>query len=320
MEIVAVDIGGTNARFALAWAEPGKVSLLGEPVKLSTSAFEGLADAWAEFRRRAGRPLPRHASLALATQIGGDELRLTNNSWVIRVPELRRQLQLDSFRLVNDLEAIAYAVGQADAADLLHVAGPSGQWPVNGVTTVIGPGTGLGVAQLVCNGDAQTVLATEGGHVGFAPVDEFEFELLRRLRQQLERVSTERVVSGPGLTAIYEALAAARGVQVAPLPNAELWTLALGGGDALAAEALQRFCLCFGSVAGDVALVQGAGAVVIGGGIGQRLQPVLAASGFHDRFVAKGRFRGLMQRLPVKLILHPEPGLFGAAAAYATNR
>jgi glucokinase len=319
MEVVAVDIGGTNARFALAWAEPGNVQLRSEPVKLSTSAFDGLASAWEEFRRRAGRVLPRHAAIAIATPITGDELRLTNNSWLVRVSELQQQLQLDSFRLVNDFEAMAHAVGQARTADLLHVAGPANRWPEYGVITVIGPGTGLGVGQLARAPGVQLVLATEGGHVGFAPVDAFEDELLRRLRQQHERVSTERVVSGPGLTAIYETIAALRGVDAAPLADAELWSRALAGSDALAVEALQRFCRCFGSVTGDVVLVQGAAAVVIAGGVGQRLQPVLASSGFHARFVAKGRFHGLMEDIPVKLIQYPEPGLLGAAAAFAAG-
>jgi glucokinase len=220
---------------------------------------------------------------------------------------------------VNDFEAMAHAVGQARAADLLHITGPSGELPISGVITVIGPGTGLGVAQLARAAGTQLVLATEGGHLGFAPVDDFEEELLRRLRLRYERVSTERIVSGPGLTAIYDALTALRGLPAAPLPNAELWSRALAGSDPLAAEALQRFCLCFGSVTGDVVLAQGARAVVIAGGVGQRLASVLAASGFHARFVAKGRFRGLMEQMPVKMIQYPEPGLLGAAAAFAAG-
>lgn len=317
MEVVAVDIGGTHARFAIARTAPGRVRLCSEPVILGTSAYSGLTPAWEEFRRRAGRTLPRHAAIAIATPITGDELRLTNNSWVIRVPELAAQLQIKSFRLVNDFEAMAYAVGQAQAADLAHIAGPANSWPVPGVTTIIGPGTGLGVAQLVRSSQLQLVLATEGGHFAYAPIDDFEAELLRRLRLHLERVSVERVVSGPGLTAIYETVAALRGVPAAALASAELWSRALDGGDALSAEALQRFCRSFGSVAGDAVLVQGARSVVIAGGVGQRLQAVLPASDFHARFVAKGRFRELMERIPIKLITHSEPGLLGAAAAFA---
>jgi glucokinase len=319
MEIVAVDIGGTHTRFSLAHAELGNVRLSGDLVKLSTSAFDGLPSAWLAFRERAGRALPRHAAIAIASSVSGDELRLTNNSWVIRVPELRQQLQLDTFCLVNDFEAMAHAVGQAQAADLLHIAGPAGTWPITGVTTIIGPGTGLGVAQLLRAQGTPIVIATEGGHGSFAPLDDFEDQLLRRLRLQHERVSNERVVSGPGLTAIYETLCTVRGVSAAAIENVGLWNLALAGSDALASEALQRFCQCFGSVAGDIALAQGAGAVVIAGGVGQRLQPQLARSGFNARFVGKGRFRELMERMPVKLIQHPEPGLFGAAVAFAAH-
>jgi glucokinase len=320
MEIVAVDIGGTHARFAIARAAPGDVRVCSEPVKLSTSAYSGLAAAWEEFRRRSTSPLPRHAGIAIATPISGDELRMTNNSWIIHVPELAAQLQIDSFRLVNDFEAMAYAVSTVTEAELAHIAGPVGPLPAKGVTTIIGPGTGLGVAQLVRTGTLQLVLATEGGHFAYAPVDEFESELLRRLQLHLERVSVERVVSGPGLTAIYETVAALRGMPAAALDSAELWSRALAGNDPLVTEALQRFCRSFGSVAGDAALVQGAKSVVIGGGVGQLLQPVLPKSEFHSRFVAKGRFRELMERIPIKLITHPEPGLLGAAAAFAAGR
>src|SRR5258706_979974 len=143
MEVVAVDIGGTHARFAIAQAAPGDVRLCSEPVILSTSDYSGLAPAWEEFRRRAGRALPRHAAIAIATPISGDQLRLTNNSWIIRVSAIAAQLQIESFRLVNDFEAMAYAVGQAPAADLALIPGPAGSWPAPGVTTIIGPGTGL---------------------------------------------------------------------------------------------------------------------------------------------------------------------------------
>jgi glucokinase len=141
--------------------------------------------------------------------------------------------------------------------------------------------------------------------------------MLAHLRKNFRRVSVERLISGRGLMNIYESLAAIEGRPLAIGDDKALWAAALSGRDSLAAAALDRFCLCFGAVAGDLALAQGAGAVVIGGGVGLRLADHLPRSGFSSRFIAKGRFERRMADLPVKLITHPQPGLFGAAAAFA---
>jgi glucokinase len=132
-------------------------------------------------------------------------------------------------------------------------------------------------------------------------------------------VSAERIVSGPGLPDIYATLAAIEGRAVHAMDDKTLWTLALEGSDSLATAAVDRFCMTLGSVAGDIALAQGGGAVVIAGGLGLRIKDILVQSGFADRFRAKGRFETLMAALPVKLITHPQPGLFGAAAAFARD-
>ncbi|MFN7030131.1 MAG: glucokinase, partial [Sphingopyxis sp.] len=159
--------------------------------------------------------------------------------------------------------------------------------------------------------------ATEGGHVDFAPLDSIEDAILARLRKRHRRVSVERIVSGPGIVDIYETLASIEGRPIAPLDDRTIWGRAIGGEDALAAAAADRFCLSLGSVAGDLALAQGASGVVIAGGLGLRIRDQLVRSGFPERFVAKGRFENFMAAIPVKLITHPQPGLFGAAAAFA---
>ena len=161
------------------------------------------------------------------------------------------------------------------------------------------------------------VQATEGGHVDFAPLDAIEDAILARLRGRYRRVSVERIVSGPGLVEIYEALAAIEGKAVRQQDDKALWQSALAGDDSLATAAIDRFCRSLGSVTGDIALAQGGSGVVIAGGLGLRIRDVLLRSGFADRFRAKGRFEALMASLPVKIITHPQPGLFGAAAAFA---
>lgn len=151
----------------------------------------------------------------------------------------------------------------------------------------------------------------------FAPLDSLEEAILARLRAQHRRVSVERIVSGPGLAAIHATIAKLEGRPVEPREDKELWTAALDGGDPLAVAALDRFCLSLGSVVGDLALAHGAAGVVLAGGLGARLADHLPRSGFAGRFAAKGRFEAMMAAMPVRLITHPQPGLFGAAAAYA---
>ena len=317
MQIVAVDIGGTHARFALADVGGGKVLSLGDPVTLKTAEHASFQTAWEEFGRQCGNPLPKATGIAIACPIEGEVLKLTNNPWIIRPAMIAEKLNVDAYSLVNDFGAVGHAVAQVPDAFFQHLSGPEGPFPVTGTISIIGPGTGLGIAHILRTGGDYHVNATEGGHIDFAPLDALEDALLARLRKRYRRVSVERIVSGPGLVEIYEALAAIEGRAVQSLGDKTLWALGLSGEDSLAAAAIDRFCLSLGSVAGDIALAQGGAAVVIAGGLGLRITDTLAASGFAGRFAAKGRFEAMMSRIPVKLITHPQPGLFGAAAAFA---
>ncbi len=315
--LVSVDIGGTHARFALAQVEGGRVSELGEAVTLKTSEYASFQTAWEEFGRVAGADLPRAAAIAIAAPIQGDVIKMTNNPWIIRPALIPEKLHVDDFALVNDFEAVGHAVAQAGSEHFVYLSGPDTPLPVTGTVSIIGPGTGLGVAHIGRYGGNYHVQATEGGHIDFAPLDSIEDVLLARLRKRYRRVSVERIVSGPGLIEIYETLAAIEGKAVQSLDDKVLWQRGTSGEDSLAAAAVDRFCLSLGSVAGDIALAQGGSGVVIAGGLGLRIKDTLVRSGFAERFRAKGRFEGLMASLPVKLITHPQPGLFGAAAAFA---
>ena len=315
--IVVTDVGGTHARFALAEVERGRVLSLSEPVTLKTAEHASFRTAWDDFERQVGDPLPKALGLAFAGPVGGELLKLTNNPWVIRPALMEERLGVTRFKIVNDFGAIGYAVAELGSEHFIHVCGPDEPIPRIGVTTIIGPGTGLGVAQLLKTEEHSHVLETEGGHVDFAPLDGLEDRILAHLRRSFRRVSIERIVSGAGLVNIYTALAAIEGLPVTPPEDKALWTAALEGTDPLAAAALDRFCLSLGAVAGDLALAHGSNGVVIAGGLGYRLRDHLHKSGFDDRFIAKGRFERRMEWIPVKLITHPQPGLFGAAAAYA---
>jgi len=322
MELISVDIGGTNARFALATIADDGTITLGQSAYLATEAHASFETAWEQFAADLGRPLPRAAALSVAAPVGGETISFTNNPWVIQPALLKERLGVDAVTLVNDFGAVGHAVARATPEDFLHLAGPDVPLPTTGTISIVGPGTGLGVAQLWRGGgqngaDGYHVQATEGGHIDYAPLDAIEDAILARLRQRHRRVSVERVVSGQAIADIYETLAALEGRAITPLKPAEVWHRAESGEDSLALAARDRFCLSLGSAAGDFALAHGACGVVIAGGVGFKQRAAILASGFGERFRAKGRFEKLMDSLPVKIITHPEPGLLGAAAAFA---
>lgn len=315
--IAVADIGGTHARFAIAEVEGGRVVSLGEPVTLNTADHPSFQIAWQEFGRAAGVALPDALGMAFAGPVGGELLKLTNSPWVIRPSLMEEELGVTSYRIVNDFGAVAHAVAQFGPEHFDHLCGPDGPMPESGVTTVVGPGTGLGVAQLLKSAGAYHVIETEAGHIDFAPLDALEDRILAHLRQSFRRVSVERIAAGSGLGNLYRALASIEGQSVAYQDDKAIWSAALEGSDPLAIAALDRFFLSLGAFAGDLALAYGANAVVIAGGLGYRLKDRFRTSGFADRYIAKGRFERRMEGIPVQLLNHPQPGLYGAAAAFA---
>ncbi len=318
MELVSVDIGGTHARFAIATAHDDGTITLGEPETLHTEDHASFQTAWEDFRERMGGTLPPRVSMAIAGPVGGEVIRFTNNPWIIRPALVKEKLGVEDYCIVNDFEAVAHAVARVEEDQFIHLTGPDKPLAPTGRLSVLGPGTGLGVAHLYREPDGTyRVSATEGGHIDFAPLDQIDDAILARLRRRHTRVSVERVVAGPAISDIYQTLAAMEGKPVAEEDDIAIWKRGQDGSDSLAAAAVDRFCMSLGSVAGDIALAQGGfGGVVIAGGLGYRIRETLLKSGFSERFKAKGRFQELMASIPVKLIVHPQPGLFGAAAAF----
>ena len=318
-ELVVIDVGGTHARFALASIADDGTIALGEPVTLHTSDHASLQTAWEEFDRRCDRPIPRAAAIAIAGPVTGEIVRMTNNSWVLNTGALDEQLGLDRVTVLNDFGAVAHAVARAPEDQLVHITGPAIPLPERGTVSVIGPGTGLGVAHFHRYAGGYLVQATEGGHIEFAPLDAIDDWMLARLRKHHLRVSTERVHSGPGICEIYEAIAALEKRPAEPLDDRTIWQRGIAREDSLCTAAVHRFCHSLGSLAGDYALAHGASAVVLAGGLGLRLRDVLPHSGFGERFRFKGRYTQMMSGIPVKLITHPQPGLYGAAAAFVAE-
>ena len=319
-EIIAADIGGTNARFARARLDARNVPTLGRVRKYKVADYPSLQACWAAFAQDEGGKLPKAASIAFATAIGREVIKLTNSSWVIRPDTLDEELGLRHLRLVNDFEAVAHAVARLPQDNLPLLFGEDRPFPRDGGVTILGPGTGLGVAMIAFDDGDPHVIATEGGHLDFAPLDPLEEKILAYLRDKFLRVSTERIVSGPGLNNIYKAMATIGHERVMLMEDAELWQAALDGTDEFARAAFDRFCMAYGAVAGDLALAQGPHAVVLAGGLTLRMRDLLPQSGFHRRFIAKGRYESLMATVPIRLAMHDEIGLYGAAAAFREKK
>jgi glucokinase len=312
MKIVAADIGGTHARFALAELAPGARPRIGAMRKYRTREHAGLAEAWARFETDEGAPLPRAAAIAVAAPIEGDTLTFMNSDWRIERHGLKAELGLDRLCLLNDFGAVAHAVSVMGEDELVALAGP-GALPAGGITSVIGPGTGLGVSLLDRRGHGVSVIETEAAHIGFCPLDPEEEELADAIAARYGRASVERIVSGPGLVDIYRFLG---GEERDPNKAGALWDAAIDGSDPLAGKALGILVRCFGAAAGDIALAHGAMGVAISGGLANRIADLLKGPAFEARFTAKGRYRARMLRTPVRLLTLAEPGLLGAALAF----
>jgi glucokinase len=307
------DIGGTNARFALAEARaPG----FSRSLILECEAFETAEDAISEYLEQSGAGKPEVICLAVAGPIVNDSVRFTNNQWSIDCRELGRRFPGAKIRLLNDFEAIAYSIPFLREADLATIGLESGGLDDHSDYTigVLGPGTGLGVAGLKGDKDGIHPLACEGGHVGFAPETQLQLQVLGQLRERFERVSNERLLCGPGLENIYLALQQIHGDPGAHVPAPEIFRRALANEDVRASEALQLFYEVLGQVAGNLALVLGAwDGIYIGGGIVKRYPDLLKTGSFRSGFENKGRYRSMMEKVPTFLILHEQPGLLGAS-------
>ena len=303
------DIGGTNARFALEIA-PGCVVAQQTLACAAFPRFEDAARAYLDGAQTSAS----HAVVAIANPVSGDAVKMTNHDWAFSIAAARRELRLDTLLAVNDFTALAMALPALGPGDLFKVGG--GQAVPGGVLGLVGAGTGLGVSGLVPAGARWIPLQSEGGHVAFSPSDEREVAVLRYLWRRFEHVSAERMVSGPGIALIREALASVRGLDIdAALPTAAIVERALDGSDPLCREALDCFSGMLGTVAANLAVTLGAtGGVYIGGGVAPRLGDYFAASPFRARFENKGRFSAFAARIPTVLITAPYPALLGAAA------
>jgi len=307
------DIGGTNARFALA--NPTAPGFSAE-MTLQCADYASADAAIKDFLEAVGASSPDVICLAAAGPIVDQRVRFTNNPWSIAADELAVDFSTSAVRLLNDFEAIAYSIPFLKSEDVLTIGlpEPAALDDEHYTVGILGPGTGLGMVGLRKYGGLHIPIAGEGSHSGFAPESQVQLDILVALRERFDRISAERLVSGPGLENIYWALARIHGEKRPQLSAADIFAKANDSSDPRAAEAVQVFFEVLGQVAGDFALTLGAAdGIFVAGGIARRYPEMLANSRFRPGFESKGRHRSIMERVPTQLILHDQPGLLGAS-------
>jgi glucokinase len=308
------DIGATYARFSVE-TTPGQFEHV---VVLDCADYAGFAEVvQAYLDTLEGRP-PRHAAVAMANPVEGDAVRMTNRDWAFSIEEVRQQLGLTTCLVVNNFTALAMALPGLDATQRVQVGG--GEAQADGVIALLGPGTGLGVSGLIPAGDRWSTLATEGGHVSFAPNDERELKVLQYMWKTHGHVSAERLVSGPGIELIYQALVAGTPQAEARLTTAEIVRRAIARSCPWCIDVVDCFCAMLGTVASNLALTLGAtGGVYVGGGIVPRLGELFERSSFRARFEAKGRFSSWLARVPTFVLTAENPTFRGLSLLLAEH-
>ena len=306
------DIGGTNVRFAIAQTGVPEV----EYVQTYPCAdFQNVVDAIQHYLDQNTMPAPKSICLAVAGPVVDDRVCFTNNPWTISGSELCQVFETESVHLLNDFEAIAYSLPLISIPEMLPVGVLQPQLLDSRQFSVaaIGPGTGLGAVGLRKYKNHFTSIVSEASHGGFAPESPEQLEILAVLRKRFERVSSERLVSGPGLENLYWGLSRIHGENPQQLSAPEILLASIDKIDPLAVRVVELFYEILGQVAGDLALALGASdGIYIAGGIAQRYPQLLVNSRFRSGFENKGRHRRLMEGIPTQLIMHKQPGLLGA--------
>jgi glucokinase len=306
---ILADIGATNARFALLDG-----SDVGSVVTYPVADYASPVEAVRAFLAGPARGhAPALALLAAAGPVVDGRITMTNAAWTLDAGRIRQGLNLQDAKVLNDFEALGWALPALGADDLFSLGG--GTPGRHGTMAVMGPGTGFGLAAMAfAEGGDEAVLVTEGGHATLSSENRREDAIILALREQLHHVSIERVLSGPGLVQLYHAIARVDRLTVPERVSSEIVAAALAGDCEVSRETLELFCAFLGSVAGNVALTLGArGGVLIGGGIAPRFAEFLRRSAFRERFESKGRMSSYLAQIPTAIIVRPDPAFVGLA-------
>ncbi len=312
------DVGGTKTLLQLGLADGSKTALLQR--SYASAAYAGLPEIVNALLAETGIRDIAAACFALAGPVSSRIVQLTNLPWAVDADEIAKRFAIGKVQLINDFEAVGYGIAALQPADLLTLQ--EGEEQASGPRLVVGAGTGLGVAWLTRHENTYRVHPSEAGHIDFAPTDEMQNLLLRYMYERHGHVSYERIVSGPGLLAIFEfmrdtGIAAPSAELVAAMTGedaaAAITRFAQRGGDEIALMTVDLFLAVYGAFAGNMALaVLPQGGVYVAGGIAAKIAEQMKAGGFMNAFLNKGRFSGMLGKLPVHVVLNANVGLLGA--------
>jgi glucokinase len=319
--ILAGDIGGTKTNLAYFKEEDGRVVPVEEPKSYPSREYRSLLDIIVAMQKELPAPITA-AGFGVAGPIVEGRSKLTNLDWEVAADELKAGLKLTHVGLLNDLEATAYGVLNLPASDRLVLQ--HGEARKHAAIAVIAAGTGLGEGALIWDGKRYRAMPSEGGHADFAPRNELEMDLLRFLLTKHKRVSYERVLSGPGFSALYEFFRArtrepeppwlAEEIKNGSMPAAAISKAGLERTDPVCVQVLDLFVSLYGAEAGNLALkVLATGGVYIGGGIAPKILPKIQEGGFLEGFTFKGRHSPLLKSMPLFVVLNDKIALYGAA-------
>lgn len=319
--LITADVGGTFARLGVVEQTADGMHVVFHQ-RYACADFSGLAAVLCQFRddymAQAQQVLPDICVVAIAGVLQGDTLLNSNLPWKVSLAETQRDAKVSQLHLINDFEALAWALPQLSAQQL-HPLGEGNGQGLQLPALLLGPGTGLGAALVVDQGGKPGVQPSEAGHAALAANSLLELDVVRLLQARFGHVDSERVFSGPGLMNLYQAVCDLRNLRPRWTTPAELVEAANKGSDLLASECVALFCRWLGSFAGDLVITFRARSICLAGGLTGHLQHYLQQGGFMQRFVDKGVLSDTLCDVPVFTIEHGQLGLIGAAAWYAAR-
>ena len=315
---IAGDIGGTKTLLRMSAGGASRAPLLQK--SYPSADYAGLAEILDVFLREAAVSNITAACFALAGPVSGRRVKLTNLPWEVDADALAARFAISHVSLINDFEAVGHGIAVLQPDDLLTMQ--FGEPHAQGVRVVVGAGTGLGVACLSWLNGSYAVHPSEGGHMDFAPVDGMQYALLQYLQQRHSHVSYERIVSGPGLVAIFEFLRdSGQGIPTSRLIEemgkgdcaAAITRFAQQGNEPIAQMTIDLFVRIYGAFVGNLALLAlPRGGIYIAGGIAAKIASIMQRGEFMRAFFDKGRYTGLLETLPLHIVTNPQVGLLGA--------
>ncbi len=310
---LVADIGGTNLRIGTT-DEKGVINNI---ALYQCNQFSGLAEIIQDYLSKIDTSdAELNACFAIACPVDNDLISMTNLPWKFSKKELQQTLNLTKMYFINDYTAIAHAVPFLNDEQKVQIGG--GNVVAGKPISICGPGTGLGVANVVNVNNQWVSLGGEGGHVDFAPTDETEIKILNFLLTKYKHVSYEQVLSGLGIQQIYQALMSIKGEEPEALEAKDITQRAVNNECDVCKASLDKFCEILGNFAGNLSLTLASfGGVYIAGGIAPRFIEFIKTSNFRRSFEAKGRFEAFNQAIPTFVIIEPQPGLLGASAFLA---